>query len=227
MKAKVLFLVSFLLCVSQYIKAQENAKLFRKGDSWVEFRTGVNFDAQRIDYFSYPWVNITVPLEREVNNNYFFGVSYNEFLTSNFMLGVELNYVFQDAPRQPQSLSSVSQMGIGVNARQYFLPIQEKFSFFANINTGLYFFQLEDWIDTAVSYLRLGFDLGFSYLPNERFQISLFMPDLVTFFDKRRNFEAADSGFNFMHNHVLKYPMIGVSYRLENIKHVILQKEKD
>ena len=228
MKAKITFTFISVFFIAAFSNAQEkSSSLFRKGDSWVELRQGINFDAKRMDYFNYQWAGITVPLEREVSNNYFIGLSYSEFLTNSFMLGIELNYAYQDAPRQPRGLNSVSQMGVGVNARQYFLPIQDQFSFFSNFNAGIYFFQLDDWIDTAESYFRMSLDLGVSYLPNERLQVSLFMPDIVTFLDKRRNFDAAASGFNFMHNQVFKYPMIGISYRLENIKHVILQKEED
>lgn len=211
-----------------FIEQQESSSLFRKGDSWTELRFGVNFDSQRTDFAYDPLLFRVVPKERQVDHSYFVGFSYSEFLTNSFMMGGELNYAYQDAPSDPGNFSSVSQIGISINLRKYFLPIKNKFVFFANLNSGLYFFELDDPIDNRENYIRVGLDFGVSYMPNERLQISLFMPDIATYVSQKRNFDAAYvGGINFMHNRFFKYPMIGVSYRLENIKHIFMPKDEN
>lgn len=144
------------------------------------------------------------------------------------MMGAELNYAYQDAPLDSGNFSSVSQIGISINLRKYFLPIKNKFAFFANLNSGLYFFEWDNPINNRENYIRVGLDFGVSYRLNEQLQISLFMPDIPTYVSQKRSLEAADAGgINFMHNRLFKYPMIGVSYRLENIIHIYMPKDEN
>ncbi|GEM_PF-3401406 len=210
------------------IAQEKSSSLFRKGDSWIELRTGINFDAKRLDIAYNPLLFRDVPTDRQVDQSYFAGISYNEFITNTFMIGGELSYAYQNAPTDEANLSSVSQLGIGINMRKYFLPIKDKVMFFANLNSGYFFFELDDTVDNRENYFRAGLDFGVSYLPNERLQFSLFMPDIATFVTSRRNFDGAyTGGINLMHNKFYKYPMIGVSYRLENIKHIYLYKDEE